>query len=398
MKLHKLSERFCRSAPVGLHGDGGGLHLKVKSKTARSWLYLYSSNDKRTELGLGPYPAIGLSRARELAAEYRTARAEGLDPRQERDRKRERSATFASAAEEMLSDLGSGWSERHRDAYRRSLMVGAARLASLPIAAISTDDVLAVLAPIWPTDGARRLQRRLETLLDWAKARGLRQGENVARWRGHMAVLLPKRSKVQRHYPAMQYQDVPAFLAEARDMSGYGARGLELLILTATRSNEIIGARWSEFNLDARPPCWVIPAERMKNRKEHRVPLSSQAIKVLNELAAIKRGDYLLPSWDASRHASHSVLQHAVKRLGRTVPTVHGFRSSFADFAREQVGAAHELIELSLFAQHRVCRRASLFQNRLASAACDAHAAVVGLLLDVDCRQRRRFARVMHTC
>jgi integrase len=347
MKLHKLSERFCRSAPVGMHGDGGGLYLNVSSKTARSWLFLYQSGDKRTELGLGPYPAIGLSRARELAAEYRTARAEGIDPKQARDRKRERSATFASAAEEMLSDLGSGWSARHRDQIRRSLTVGAAALANLPIAAISTDDVLAVLAPIWPTDGARRLQRRIETLLDWAKARGLRQGENVARWRGHMAVLLPKRSKVQRHYPAMPFQDVPAFLAEVREVSGYGARGTELLVLTATRSNEIIGARWSEFNLDTKPPYWVIPAERMKSRKEHRVPLSSQAIEVLDELAAIKRGEYLLPSWDAGRHASHSVLQHVVKRLGHTC-TVHGFRSSFADFAREQVGAAHELIELSL--------------------------------------------------
>jgi integrase len=345
MKLHKLSERFCRSAPAGKFGDGGGLWFHVKSKTARSWLFLYTSNDKRTEMGLGPYPTVGLSRAREKAAEYRTMLAEGLDPKQERNKKRERSTTFANAVEEMLRDRGSGWSERHRDAYRRSLLVGAEKLASLPIAAINTDDVLAVLAPIWPTDGARRLQRRLETLLDWAKARGLRQGENVARWRGHLAVLLPKLSKVQRHYPAMPYQDVPAFLAEVRDVSGYGARGVELLILTATRSAEVIGARWSEFDLANK--VWVIPAERMKNRKEHRIPLSSQAVEVLDELAAIKRGDYLLPGWDANRHASHSVLQHVVKRLGYTC-TVHGFRSSFADFAREQVGAAHELIELSL--------------------------------------------------
>jgi hypothetical protein len=193
MKLHKLTDRFCRSAPVGRHNDGGGLYLRVGSKTARSWLFLHRSGGKRPELGLGPYPSISLSRARELAAELRTAKAEGVNPKQMRDKKRERSATFTVCAEEMLSDLSPGWTDKYRDQYRRGLTVEAAALADMPIAAVSTDDVLRVLAPLWTKqpDAAQRLRPQLEKLLDWSKARGYRDGENPARWRGHLANLLP---------------------------------------------------------------------------------------------------------------------------------------------------------------------------------------------------------------
>jgi integrase len=353
-----------------MHGDGGGLFLKVSSKTARSWLFLYRSGDKRTELGLGPYPSIGLSRARELAAELRTARAEGIDPKQARDKKRERSVTFASCAEEMLSDLSPGWSERYRYSYRRSLMVEAVALHDMPIATISTDDVLRVLQPLWLTreDNALRLRMRIEKLFDWAKARALRQGENAARWRGHLANLLPKQNRIQHHYAAMPYQDVPAFLAELRGVSGYGARGFELLILTATRSIEVIGAEWSEFDLDAK--VWAIPPQRMKGRREHRIPLSDQTVEVLNALAAIRRGPFLLPSYDANQHAHRSLLDHVIRRLGHDC-TVHGFRSSFADFAREQTAAKSETIELCLShsigpALVKAYNRTDLFQMRTA--------------------------------
>jgi integrase len=340
----------------------------VTSKTARSWLFLYRSGGKRPEIGLGSYPDVGLSRARERAAELRTARAEGIDPKQARDKKRERSATFAVCAEEMLSDLGPGWSRRYRHQYRRSLTVEAEALGNMPISAVSTDDVLRVLAPIWLTrsDGAQRLRLRIEKLLDWAKAKGLRQGENPARWRGHLANLLPKQNKLSRHYAAMPYQDVPTFLAEVRGKSGYGARGLELLILTATRSAEVIGATWDEFDLAAK--VWAIPTARMKSRREHRIPLSDRAVEVLNELAAIRRGDYLLPSHAAGRHASHAVLDQVVKRLGRQC-TVHGFRSSFADFATERTAAAFEVVELCLAhvvgnAVVQAYRRSDLFERR----------------------------------
>jgi integrase len=306
-----------------------------------------------------------------LAAELRAAKAEGVDPKQARDKKRERSATFAVCAEEMLSDLSPGWTSKHRYQYRRSLTVEAAALADMPIAAVDTSDILRVLAPLWTKqpDGAQRLRLRLEKLLDWAKAKGYRDGENPARWRGHLANLLPKQSQIKQHYAAMPYQDVPSFLAEVRGMDGLGARGLELLILTAVRSNEIRAAKWSEFDIANK--TWIIPAQRMKARREHRVPLSDRAVAILSELAKTRRSDFLLPSYDSSQHGSHELLRYVLQRLGRGQYTAHGFRSSFADFARERTAAQHEVVELSLAhtigsAVVRAYSRTDLFQKRAA--------------------------------
>jgi integrase len=368
VKLHKLSDRQVRSAPVGRYSDGGGLYLNVRSKTARSWLFFYVSDNKRTELGLGPYPDIGLSKARELAAELRSARAEGIDPKQARDKKRERSATFAVCAEEMLSDLSPGWTDKYRDQYRRGLTVEAAALADMPVTAISTDDVLRVLEPLWTQqpDAARRLRPQIEKLLDWSKARGLRQGENPARWRGHLANLLPKQNQIKQHYAAMPYQNVPTFLAEVRDVAGIGARGLELLVLTAVRSNEIRAAEWSEFDLAAK--VWTIPTHRMKARREHRVPLSDRAVAILSELAKTRRSHFLLPGYDSSRHGSHELLRGVVQRLGRQC-TVHGFRSSFRDWAAERTMVPREIAEMALAhmigtATELAYLRSDLFEKR----------------------------------
>jgi integrase len=368
MKLHKLSDRQARSAPVGVHGDGGGLYLNVRSKSARSWLFLYRSNNKRTELGLGPYPDIPLSRARELAAELRAAKAEGIDPRQARDTRRDRSVTFAACAEIMLSDLSAGWSKQHLQQWRHSLIVQAAALHDLPIGKVNTDDVLRVLAPIWMTkpESAQRLRLRIERLLDWAKARRLRQGENVARWRGHLINLLPKQNRIKEHYAAMPYQDVPDFLLRLRALEGYGAAGLRLAILTAARSKEVIQARWDEFDLEAK--IWVIPGAKMKGKREHRVPLSAAAVGVLNELAATRRGDFILPGYSADRHASHAILDHVLYRLGEDV-TVHGFRSSFRDWAAERTTVPREVAEKALAhvvgnEAERSYARSDLFEQR----------------------------------
>jgi integrase len=220
-------------------------------------------------------------------------------------------------------------------------------LADLPIASIGTEDVLRLLQPLWlaKPGRTRRLQRRVEKLFDWSRARGYRQGENPARWRGHLATLLPKQSGTQRHYAAMPYQDIPAFLTVIRAMRGYGARGLELLILTATRSAEVIGSRWDEFDLERRE--WTIPAQRMKSRREHRIPLSDAAIAVLTELQAIRRGGFVLPSYSADRHASHAVLDRVLKLIRRDC-TVHGFRSSFRDWAAERTMIDPTIAEMAL--------------------------------------------------
>jgi integrase len=356
-----------------MHGDGGGLYLKVSSKSSRSWLFLYRSGGKRTELGLGPFPSIPLSRARQLAAELRSARAEGIDPKQARDSKRDRSATFGACVEAMLSDLGPGWSKQHLQQWRHSLIAQAAALHDLPIGKVDTDDVLRVLAPIWMTkpESAQRLRLRLERTLDWAKAKGLRQGENVARWRGHLINLLPKQNRIKQHYPAMPYQDVPEFLVRVQALDGYGAAGLRLLILTAVRSKEVIQARWDEFDLANR--IWVVPAVRMKGKREHRVPLSDAAIDTLNELMAVRRGEFILPSHDANHHASHSILDHVLYGLGENV-TVHGFRSSFRDWAAERSSCPREVIEMALShvvgsAAERAYARSDLFERRAALMA-----------------------------
>jgi integrase len=296
---HKLTDRRVRAAPGGRHGDGNGLYLQVRG-ASRSWLYMYRWNGRRVELGIGPYPSLGLARARQIAAELTSAKAEGIDPRQARNKRRDHSISFGQCAELMLADLEPGWTNaRHRYQYRRSLIVEAAALRDVPIGAIGTDDVLRVLQPLWLTrqDSAQRLRLRIEKLLSWARARGFRHGPNPAAWRDHLVNLLPRQTRTKQHYAAMPYQDVPAFLAEVRDMSGRGARGLELLILTAVRSQEIVKAEWSEFDLADK--TWTIPAQRMKSRREYRVPLSDRAVAILIKLAKTRRSDLLLPSGTA---------------------------------------------------------------------------------------------------
>jgi integrase len=192
---------------------------------------------------------------------------------------------------------------------------------------------------------ARRLRLRIERLFDYAKSKGLREGENPARWRGNLRDLLAKQDNSRRHHAAMPYSDVPQFLVEVSGKTGYGALALQLLILTATRSGEVLGARWSEF--DFRTATWTIPAARMKSRREHRVPLSAAALDVLRQLQEVQRGHFLFPSHDASKHASKSLMEHVLKGLRRT-ETCHGMRSSFRDWAGEQTAFPREVIEVCL--------------------------------------------------
>jgi integrase len=279
----------------GMYGDGGGLWLQVSSGGSRSWIYRFQLNGRQREMGLGPLHIASLAEAREKARECRKLRHEGVDPIDARKAKRavERLAaatamTFAECAESYIATHRAGWrNAKHAAQWPSSLATYVYPLiGALPVQAIDVGLVLKVLEPIWAekTETASRVRGRIESVLDWAKARGYRQGENPARWRGHLENLLPARSKVQRveHHAALPYAEMPAFAAELRQLAGIAARALEFTILTAARRGEVIGATW--FEIDLKDRLWVIPADRMKSGREHRVPLSEAAITTLTQM------------------------------------------------------------------------------------------------------------------
>jgi integrase len=227
------------------------------------------------------------------------------------------------------------------------------------------------IEPIWAQkpETAGRVRGRIESVLDWATARGYRQGENPARWRGHLENLLPKKSKVRRveHHAALPYAEIAAFMAELRQQEGVAARALEFAILTASRTGEVIDAKWNEIDLSER--LWVIPAERMKAGKEHRVPVSDVALAILEDLQKVRQDDFVFPGGRAGRPISNMAMTMTLRRMGRGELTVHGFRSSFRDWAAERTTFPAEVAEMVL--AHAVgdkveaaYRRGDLFQKR----------------------------------
>jgi integrase len=299
MQVAKITE-------PGMYGDGQGLYLQIKPGGAKSWIYRYQLNGRKRHLGLGSASAITLKRARELLAEPRRLRAEGIDPVEKKHEARSAArvaaatvVTFRQCAANYMAAHGQSWrSIKHRTQWATSLQADAyPLLGSLSVAAIDTPIVLAVLRPIWMTkpESASRLRGRIETVLDAAKAEGLRTGENPARWSGHLENLLPPPKKVRRaeHHPALPYADVPAFLRELSTRQGLAAVALRFVILTAARTGEVLGARWTE--IDFKGAVWTIPATRMKAGKEHRVPLSEPALELLRGLYAVRSSDLVFP-------------------------------------------------------------------------------------------------------
>lgn len=337
----------------GRYSDGAGLYLIVDPGGARRWLFLYRAGSKQREMGLGSAGAVSLADARRKRDEARKLLAEGRDPIDEKRRATSKPAgivTFGVFADELVSELRKGFrNEKHADQWAMTLKVYAAPLRPKPIDSISTDDVLAVLQPIWTTksETASRTRGRIERILDAARAKGLRQGENPARWRGHLDQLLAKRRKLgaRGHHKALPYPAVPSFVAELRARSAVAARALEFLILAAARTGEVIAARWDEIDRDAK--VWTIPAERMKREREHRVPLVDRAVVILDEMAGIRRGDFVFPSFRADRHLSNGAFDALLERM-KVDATAHGFRSSFRDWAGDETHAARETIEAAL--------------------------------------------------
>lgn len=351
--INKLTDTECKAtAKPGLLGDGGGLYLNVKSSGAKSWAFIWKQNGKRSEMGLGAYPTVKLAKARALAVECRQAVAEGRNPIAER--KKEAVPSFGDCADLFLASMEGQWrNEKHRAQWRMTLKQYASPLRARSVADISTDDVLNALTPIWQTksETASRLRGRIERVLDYAKARGWRTGENPALWRGHLKNILPARQKLTRgHHAAMPYKDVPGFMEQLPSKDAMAARGLEFLILTAARSGEVLGATWQE--IDFENAVWTIPAKRMKAGKEHRVPLSPRALAIVTALHETRISDFVFPGQKQNRPLSGMAFEMLMRRMKADAFTVHGFRSTFRDWAGDETQFSRDVAEQAL--AHRV--------------------------------------------
>jgi len=352
--LSKLTDAKARSGNLkaGRLSDGGGLYLNVAPKGTKSWVFMWSRDGKRREMGLGAYPAISLGDARALAEACRKTVARGGDPISERVKQSE--PTFGKCVELFLASMEGAWrNDKHKAQWRMTLTTYCEPLRDRKVSTIGTDEVLEVLHPIWQSkaETASRLRGRIERVLDFARARGWRTGENPALWRGHLKNVLPARRKLTRgHHAAMPYGELPAFVKRLRASEAIAARALEFLILTAGRSSEVINVRWEEIDLQAK--VWTVPPERMKAGRQHRVPLSPAAVDILTWLAERKISDYVFPGQRKGRPLSASAMEMLLRRLKADQFTAHGFRSSFRDWAGDRTNFPRDIAEAAL--AHRI--------------------------------------------
>lgn len=349
---NKTAEKLAKAGAPGLTNDGGGLYLRVRSAGSASWVYRYRLGGRLRSMGLGPFPLFSLEQARELAQDARRSARTGGDPIEQRRtaRRAASTATFAELAAEYIAAHSAGWRcQRTAQQWGRSLEVYAFPLiGTVRPDDLTTERVLAVLAPIWqrmPTT-ANRIRNRIELIWAAAKARGLCQGDNPARWRGHLESVLPRPDKLAtvEHRAAVAWADAPALAERLEQTDTMAARALELITLTACRSAEATGATWSEIDQERKE--WVIPAHRMKGGRVHRVPLTNRALELLAGLVRRPGCDLLFPGANPGRPVSGSALYATMKR--QTGATVHGLRSTFRDWAAERTNAPREVIELCL--------------------------------------------------
>jgi integrase len=360
----KLSAtRVERERTPGRYADGGGLYLQVGPTGGKSWLFRYMLAGKAREMGLGPVDSLELAKARKAAERCREQLNAGVDPieAREADRAAGKAAaalelakvrTFKDCAESYIKAHRDGWKNaKHADQWTNTLTEYAYPvLGALPVSKVDTGLVLQVLEPIWKTkaETASRVRGRIESVLDWARVRKYREGENPARWRGHLDKLLAKRSKVAKvqHHPALPYAEAGQFVKALRGLEGISARALEFIILTAARTSEAIGAKWDEFDLKA--GTWTIPADRMKARRPHTVPLSPAALAILEAMKAHKVGEFVFPGAKAGKSISNMACLKVLERMKRGDLTVHGFRSTFRDWAAECTNFPREVAEAAL--------------------------------------------------
>lgn len=343
----------------GLHfvGHVKGLALNISATGGRSWILRVVVGGKRRDIGLGAYSELSLDKARAAAIANRELIRQGIDPieakRQAQADLKAMQASFLSfeeAANQYIGAHEAGWKNtKHAAQWRNTLETYAFPvLGKLHVKDVALEHILKVVEPIWKdkTETASRLRGRMESILDWAKVRGYRTGDNPARWRGNLEALLPARNKVSKveHLDALPWHDAPAFMKELRGEDYLGARALELCILTAVRSGEVRMATWNEINLERAE--WVIPADRMKAGKEHRVPLSPAAVSLLQNLPRMEGTSLLFPS-NKGTPLSDATMTAVIRRKGKDF-TVHGFRSTFRDWAGETTAFPREVIEHAL--------------------------------------------------
>jgi len=379
--IGKLNLLKIKNAKPGRHGDGGGLWLQVRDAEHRSWLFRFTRHGKARQMGLGPFPDVTLGEAREAARKFRGLLREGIDPIDNRRhataaaREAAQVMLFRKVADHYLTAHERAWSHpKHRQQWRASLEVAHRIIGNRPVASITTGDVMRVLEPIWheKPESASRLRGRMESILDYAGARGWRHGDNPARWRGHLAKLLPAPGTIAKveHYAALPWPEIGEFMAAVRDEDGVAARALELTILTATRTNEVLGARWAEIDMQA--GMWTVPAERMKAKREHRIPLSSAALSVLEAMAPLQddwSGGWVFPGAKPGKPLSNMAMAMVLRRMKRPDLTVHGFRSTFRDWCAETTNYPRKVAEQALAHTlgdkvEAAYRRGDLFEKR----------------------------------
>jgi integrase len=377
----------------GYYGDGGGLYLQVSANGAKSWVFRFREAGRVREMGLGPTYTIGLAEAREKARDCRKQRLEAVDPIEARKATRMQAKfdaakmlTFKACAEGYIASHKAAWrSAKHASQWPSTLASYVyPTFGEVPVQSVDVSLVMKVLeqevrrgpdderVALWTgkPETASRVRGRIETILDWATARGYRQGENPARWRGYLENLLPGKSKMRRveHHAALPYGEIGAFMAVLRQQEGVAARALEFAILTAARTGEVIGARWDEIDFAER--LWTVPAQRMmKAGKEHRVPLSDAVLAVLKEMQKVRSGNFVFPGAKVGRPISNMAMLMLLRRMGHLNLTTHGFRSSLRDWAAERTGFPAEVAEMAL--AHTVgdkveaaYRRGDLFRKR----------------------------------
>lgn len=358
-----LTELEIRNAKPGLHADGNGLYLQVAAEGHKSWIYRFQLAGRRREMGLGALVKVPVKKARAAAAIAHAQVVQGIDPIETRkaDKRKNiaeiaataaKAVTFRKVAAAFIADNRAGWrNAKHVSQWENTLETYAGPvIGDTAVGDVDADMVLKILRPIWETkpETASRVRGRIEAVLDYAKAMKWRDGENPARWRGHLAKLLPERKRVKavQHHPALSWRDLPAFMTDLSECEGVAARALEFAILTAARSGEVRLAQWSEIH--AKTATWSVPAERMKARRTHNVPLSKRAMALLDALRRVKDEPLIFPGTRLHRPLSDMTLTAVLRRMERGDITVHGFRSTFRDWCAEATEFPSEAAELAL--------------------------------------------------